>query len=68
VPATPSHKTFTEIVKATEIGLLRSAIEKSRYNQRRAAAHLGLTYHQFRGLVRKYGKALLKGGAPAEMP
>lgn len=68
IPAGASHRTFTETVKAIEISLLRNAIEKSRYNQRRAAAYLGLTYHQFRGLLRKYGKGLLKEGAPADVP
>jgi psp operon transcriptional activator len=32
---------------------LRQALHHARYNQRRAAAHLGLTYDQLRGLMRK---------------
>lgn len=33
---------------------LRTALEKSRFNQRVAANLLGLSYHQFRGKVRKH--------------
>jgi psp operon transcriptional activator len=36
-----------------ELRLLKSALERSRYNQRKAAALLGLTYDQFRGLYRR---------------
>jgi psp operon transcriptional activator len=38
----------------TEIDLLESALEKARYNQRMAADLLGLSYHQFRGKLRKF--------------
>ena len=38
----------------TEQDLLRTALEKSRYNQRLAADLLGLSYHQFRGRLRKF--------------
>ena len=31
-----------------------SALDDARYNQRKAAQRLSLTYHQFRGLLRKY--------------
>lgn len=44
----------------TETDLLRAALEKARFNQRMAADLLGLSYHQFRGKLRKYeirGKA-----------
>lgn len=51
-------RTFSESVEAYERLLLRSALEEARFNQRRAADLLGLTYHQFRGLYRKYGDAL----------
>lgn len=37
--------------------MLKSALERSRYNQRKAAALLGLTYHQFRGLYRRFERA-----------
>jgi psp operon transcriptional activator len=51
---------FDEEVEAFERRMLRQALEQARFNQRRAAELLGLTYHQMRGHLRKYG--LLKGG------
>lgn len=41
-------------VASLEFRLLREALERSRHHQRKAADLLGLTYHQFRGLYRKY--------------
>lgn len=41
-------------VAALEIRRLRGALAACRYNQRRAAKRLGLTYDQFRGLYRKH--------------
>ena len=38
----------------TEIDLLGAALEKARFNQRMAADLLGLSYHQFRGKLRKF--------------
>ena len=38
----------------TERNLLNAALEKSRFNQRVAAELLGLSYHQFRGKLRKF--------------
>jgi psp operon transcriptional activator len=38
----------------TERDLLQAAMEKARFNQRRAAEFLGLTYHQLRGKLRKH--------------
>ena len=43
-----------EAVRALEVHRLRRALAETRHNQRRAAERLGLTYHQFRGLYRKY--------------
>ena len=37
-----------------EQALLKRALECCRFNQRKAAEHLGLTYHQLRGYLRKY--------------
>ncbi|KOO05421.1 phage shock protein operon transcriptional activator [Vibrio nereis] len=34
--------------------VLNAALEESKYNQRKAAQLLGLSYHQLRGMVRKY--------------
>jgi psp operon transcriptional activator len=41
-------------VKNLEIHLLKSALDAARYNRKKAAGILGLTYDQFRGLYRKY--------------
>jgi psp operon transcriptional activator len=42
-------------VSDLEQDLLRAALDKSRFNQRLAADLLGLSYHQFRGKLRKHG-------------
>ena len=47
-----------EAVARLEISLLRRALADTRYNQRKAAARLGLTYDQLRGKIRKYGEGL----------
>lgn len=49
-----SKKPFKEAVRTLEVCLLRQALERTKYNQRKACRLLGLTYHQFRGLYRKY--------------
>ena len=43
-----------ERLKEMEIDLLSAALEKARFNQRLAAELLGLSYHQFRGKLRKF--------------
>jgi psp operon transcriptional activator len=47
-------KSFVETVREVEIRLLQQALAEAKYNQRKAAQILGLTYHQFRALYRKY--------------
>ncbi|WP_428264887.1 sigma-54-dependent transcriptional regulator [Haliangium sp.] len=42
-------------VEAFERALCKDALERARYNQKEAAALLGLTYDQFRQRYRKYG-------------
>ncbi|WON78682.1 phage shock protein operon transcriptional activator [Serratia sp. UGAL515B_01] len=37
-----------------EKALLEKALQQSRFNQRKAAAQLGLTYHQLRGMLKKH--------------
>ena len=49
---------FYAAMAAHEIELIREALEAARHNQRKAAEYLGLSYHQFRGLYRKYQSAL----------
>lgn len=51
-------KTYDEAIREVELTMLRSALERARFNQRKAADVLGLTYHQFRGLYRKYAEDL----------
>lgn len=45
-------------VATLEIRLVRRALSLSQHNQRRAAGILGLSYDQFRGIVRKHGAKL----------
>lgn len=37
-----------------DIALLKAALTQSKFNQRKAADMLGLSYHQLRGMIRKY--------------
>lgn len=57
-PEMRRDKPLSEAVMELEIGLLKSALKKAKFNQRKAARMLGLTYHQFRGLYRKYSDQL----------
>ncbi|MGA1677706.1 MAG: phage shock protein operon transcriptional activator [Pseudomonadales bacterium] len=52
-------------VEAFEIALIEQALSAARFNQRRAAETLGLTYDQLRGYLRKYN---LPGGARGARP
>jgi len=45
-----------QAVRALKIRRLEKALRQEKYNQKAAAARLGLTYHQFRGLYRQYHK------------
>lgn len=45
---------FKEHIQAYEIDLLERALEECRFNQKKTAEHLGMTYHQLRGYLRKY--------------
>jgi psp operon transcriptional activator len=54
-PSTPPTTALPERVKIFERGLIDEALTLSQDHQGRAAEHLGLTYHQFRGLLRKHG-------------
>lgn len=49
---------LTARVRELEVASLRQALEHGRHNQREAAQLLGLSYHQFRGLYRKYKEYL----------
>jgi psp operon transcriptional activator len=50
------NKPFNEAIQELKIRLLTQALKQSKYNQRKAAGILGLTYNQFRGLYRKFSK------------
>jgi psp operon transcriptional activator len=45
---------FKEHVQEYEVDLLQQALEHCRFNQKKTAEHLGMTYHQLRGYLRKY--------------
>jgi psp operon transcriptional activator len=45
---------FKEHIQNHEIDLIRSALEQCRFNQKKTAQFLGMTYHQLRGYLRKY--------------
>ena len=49
-----SNKGFKDIIQEVEIALMQEALKKAANNQRKAADLLDLTYHQWRGLYRKY--------------
>jgi psp operon transcriptional activator len=51
-------RSFKEAVAQLEIQLLRHALAATRYNQKKAAQRLGLTYDQLRGQMRKHKTAL----------
>jgi psp operon transcriptional activator len=53
--AAPEDGPFVERVRRYEAGLLREALAAQHHNQRRAAAALGLSYHQLRHYLKKHG-------------
>ncbi|MFA5937914.1 MAG: phage shock protein operon transcriptional activator [Sinimarinibacterium sp.] len=53
-PESASPADFETAVAQFETRLLRRALDEARFNQKRAADLLGLSYHQLRGLLRKY--------------
>ncbi len=57
-PAAPSsHKfplDFKDVTNTFEIDLIKQALAYSQFSQKKAAEHLGVTYHQLRGLLKKY--------------
>jgi len=55
-PLDITAKPLKEAVWDLKVKLLESALARSKFNQKKAAKLLGLTYHQFRGLYRQYRK------------
>ncbi|MBY5993791.1 phage shock protein operon transcriptional activator [Ferrimonas balearica] len=45
---------FKETCQAYEVQILKQALVQSQYNQKKSAELLGLTYHQLRGILKKY--------------
>lgn len=43
-----------EFQQQQEKGLLQQALQQARFNQKKAAELLGLTYHQLRALLKKH--------------
>jgi psp operon transcriptional activator len=58
VGAAPPAVPMKRAVQDLQVRMLESALERSKYNQRKAAALLGLTYDQFRGLYRRHATSL----------
>ena len=55
-------------VRDIEVDLVNRAMAAGKFNQRRAAELLGLTYHQFRGYLKKYDHERHDGPPPAGEP
>lgn len=53
-----STRTLNEAVSVLKQRMLKNALKEARYNQKIAAERLGLTYHQFRGLYRRFKDTL----------
>jgi psp operon transcriptional activator len=64
----PAGESFQEAVESFKISLISGALRSSRFHQQKAARSLGLTYHRFRGLFRKYRKGIEEalGNLPEE--
>ncbi len=45
---------FRQSVQDYEVGLIKSALAASQFNQKKSAEALGVTYHQLRGYLKKY--------------
>jgi psp operon transcriptional activator len=55
----PKLKPFKEAIREYERQLIKKALQAAQFNQKKAAATMGLTYHQFRGLYRRHRAHLL---------
>jgi psp operon transcriptional activator len=53
-PGVPSGTPLKKALQDLEVGMLKKALVTARYNQKKAARLLGLTYDQFRGLKKKH--------------
>jgi len=57
-PAADDERPYADVIREVELRMLRRALQRCQFNQKKAAESLSLTYHQFRGLYRKYQDAL----------
>lgn len=64
-PLPPDFSLYEELAQR-ERAFLQRALKQARYRQTTAARLLGLTYHQFRALYRKYGDLRQEPGAGGE--
>ena len=55
------RRPFKTVIEEVKIRLLKDALNAAQFNQKKAAANMGLTYHQFRSLYRRYRKHLAAG-------
>jgi psp operon transcriptional activator len=53
-PAPTEPYDFKEYIQEREVELLNAALRQCRFNQKKTAEFLGMTYHQLRGYLRKY--------------
>jgi len=53
-----TKKPLNDALRELKVQMLNSALREAKYNQRKAARILGLTYHQFRGLYRKFSEEI----------
>ena len=56
ISADAMDQPLKEAVWALKVKMLEIALHQAKFNQKKAARILGLTYHQFRGLYRQYKK------------
>ena len=68
LPAVPLPADLPALVAGLERTLMQQALAQSRYRQREAAALLGLSYDQFRGLYRKYQATLPESPSASAQP
>jgi psp operon transcriptional activator len=54
VEGVPPRQSLKAATWSLQVRMLEEALARSKHNQRKAAADLGLTYNQFRGLYRRY--------------
>ena len=45
---------FKQSIQDEEVDRIKNAMEQCRFNQKKTAKFLGMTYHQLRGYLRKY--------------